>query len=197
MNRFLGPRRDPSEREDGWSMVEVAVSMVILSIFMAMMTTGVIEVFRAVNGSTAIADAQSQVNLAFLKLDRDVRYASDISTEGQVNGDWYVEYLSTYTGTAMCSELRLSAAAKTLQRRTWVQGTTPPATWTLLATGVSSAKPFTVTASSTYAFPRLRLDVTAVAGGGSTAATKQFSVTFTVVNARGATPTVCTEGRTS
>jgi prepilin-type N-terminal cleavage/methylation domain-containing protein len=188
----------PVDREDGWSLIEVVVSMSIMGVFMAMMTTGIVQVFRAINTNDAIAAAQSQVNIAFLKLDREIRYASDLSTEGQVGGDWYVEYLSTYTGTSVCSELRLHVANGQLQRRTWTQGGTVPSTWTVLASGVSGSKPFTLrSADATFNYARLTLSLTAQAGTGTTAASKQMSVTFTALDSTSATGTACIVGRSS
>jgi prepilin-type N-terminal cleavage/methylation domain-containing protein len=184
--------------DDGFSLIEVVVSMSIMAVFMAMMTTGIVQVYRAINSNDAIAAAQSQANIAFLRLDREIRYASDMSTEGQVGSDWYVEYLTTYTGTSVCSELRLHVANGQLQRRTWTQGGTVPTTWTVLASGLTATRPFTFrSADATFNYPRLALSLTAKAGTGTTAATKQMSITFTALNATSASASVCTEGRSS
>jgi type II secretory pathway pseudopilin PulG len=187
------------ERDDGgWSLIEVVVSMTILAVFMAMMTTGIVQVYRVVNETDAISTAQAQVNIAFLRLDREIRYASDLSTEGQVGSDWYVEYLTTYTGTSVCSELRLHVTNGQLQRRSWTQGGTVPTTWSVLASGVTGTKPFTFrSADATYNYPRLALSLTARAGAGTTAASKQMSITFTALNSTSSSASVCTEGRSS
>jgi prepilin-type N-terminal cleavage/methylation domain-containing protein len=183
-------------RDEGFSLIEVVVSMSVMAVFMAMMTTGIVQVYRVINTTDAMSAAQAQANIAFLRLDREIRYASDLSTEGQVGSDWYVEYLTTFTGTPACTELRLHVANGQLQRRSWTQGGTVPTTWTVLASGVSATRPFTFrSADSTYNYPRLALNLTAQAGGGRTASTRQMSVTFTAQNTTSSSASVCTEGR--
>ncbi|HKT04236.1 MAG TPA: prepilin-type N-terminal cleavage/methylation domain-containing protein [Rugosimonospora sp.] len=190
-------RRRPGH-DEGYSLVEVLVAMMVMGIFLAMLTTGLIQVFRVVNRNDAFSIVQAQVNVAFLKLDRDIRYASNVSTPGQTGADWYVEYLTTYTGTSICTELRLQASTGQLQRRTWTQGGTVSGGWSILATGLTPAAPFTyLAADSTYNYPRVQLNLVASAGTGATAATKQFNVTFTAMNTTSTSATVCTEGRTS
>jgi prepilin-type N-terminal cleavage/methylation domain-containing protein len=194
------PRRTrlPRARDAGFSLIEVVVSMSVMAVFMAIMTTGIVQVYRVVNSDEAVSIAQSQINIAFLRLDREIRYASDMSTEGQVGADWYVEYLTTYTGTPICTELRLHVANAQLQRRSWTQGGTPPSTWTIFASGVSDSRPFTFSAAdATFNYPRLALSLTASSGAGSTAAAKEINVTFTAMNTTSSSASVCTEGRAS
>ncbi len=184
--------------EAGYSLIEVLVSMGVMGVFLAMMTTGVVEVYRVVNRNDAFSTVQSQVNIAFLRLDRQIRYASDLSTEGVSGGNWYVEFLTTYTGSSLCTELRLNAASGQLQQRTWTQGNTPGTSWALLAAGVTSTRPFTFLPSdATYNYPRLHLNLVASAGSGTTAATRTFDVTFTALDATSTSAGVCTEGSTS
>jgi hypothetical protein len=169
-----------------------------MSIFMGMMTTGIVEVYRVINTNDAINTAQDQINIAYLKLDREIRYASDLSTEGQVGADWYIEYLTTYTGTSVCTELRLHVANRQLQKRSWTQGGTVPTTWLVLASAVTATKPFTFhSADATFNYPRLSLNLTATAGTGGTAAGKQMNITFTALNTTSSSASVCTEGRSS
>jgi prepilin-type N-terminal cleavage/methylation domain-containing protein len=187
-------------RDSGITLIEVVVSMTIMSVAMAIFTGGILQMYRAFNRSDATANAQSQINNAFLRLDKEIRYAAGISTPGSVGSDPYVEFLTTYTGTPVCTELRLRVAAKQLQRRTWVQGSSPlvPSAWVPLASEVSSTQPFTFTAAdATFNFQRLQLKLTATSGSGGTATPKQTDVTFTALNTSLTTSsaTVCTEGR--
>jgi prepilin-type N-terminal cleavage/methylation domain-containing protein len=182
----------------GMTLIEVVVAMTITGVFMAMFTGGVVSMFRSANRTQAVASAQSDVNTAFLRLDREIRYAAGISPPAVVNGDPYVEYVTLNTGTPLCTELRLHVATQQLQRRTWTRGVTPltPTSWIPEASNVSSAQPFTFTApDDTYTFQRLKLDLTS--DGGGTPATRQTDVTFTAMNTSltTASDNGCTGGR--
>lgn len=186
--------------DTGMTLIELMVSLTVMSVFMTIFTSGVIQMYRAANKDEAASTAQSQVNLAFLRLDKEIRYAAGLSAPDLVGADPYVEYLTTNTGAAVCTELRLHLANGQLQRRTWTRGAVPvtPTPWIPLASGVSSATPFTVSAADpTYNFQRLRLALTATSGKGGTAVSKQSDVTFTALNTSLGTSsaTLCTEGR--
>jgi hypothetical protein len=186
--------------DSGVTLTELIVSMTIMIVVMAMFTTGIIQIYRTVNETESTSIAQSQVNIAFLRLDREIRYASGLSVPLQVGADWYVEYVTTNTGVPVCTELRLNVAAGQLQRRTWVQGATPlvPSAWLPVASNVSSPQPFTLLpADATANFHRLRLALVATSGKGDTAASAETAVTFTALNTSLSTSgtAVCTEGR--
>jgi prepilin-type N-terminal cleavage/methylation domain-containing protein len=197
----------PAGRDDsGVTLIEMMVSMGLMGVFMAIFTTGMIGMFTSANKNESINDAQAQLNIAFLNLDREVRYASTISTPGQVAGAWYVELLITNSGTARCTEIRLDPATAKLERRSWVQGS--PASsgdaWRPLASRVTSTAPFTlIPADPEVNFQRLRLRLLSTAGGANSGTTTETDVTFTALNTSLKNPedeladqTVCTEGRT-
>jgi type II secretory pathway pseudopilin PulG len=200
-----GPNRRPANRlrrteDGGTTLIEVVVSMSIMSVFMAMFTVGVVQMSRAANKNEATSTAQSQLNIAFMRLDKEIRYAAGVSAPGSVSGDPYVEYLITNSGTPLCTQLRLLVTSGQLQHRTWVQGSSPltPSAWIPLASQVSATQPFTFfPADSTYNFQRLQLKLVATSGAGPTATAKQTDVTFTAMNTSLSTSsaTVCTEGR--
>jgi type II secretory pathway pseudopilin PulG len=184
----------------GITVIELVVSMSIMSVFLAMFTGGVVAMFRVANRAEAVSTAQSQVNTAFLRLDKEIRYAAGISRPGLVGADPYVEYLTTTTGDPVCTELRLQVASRQLQRRGWTRGAPPaaPSRWVPVASGVSAAQPFTVSAADdTFAFQRLRLSLAAGSGSGGGAVSRPAEVTFTALNSSAGTAsdTVCTEGR--
>jgi hypothetical protein len=117
-----------------------------------------------------------------------------------VGADRYVEWLTTNTGTEVCTQLRLHVASKQLQRRTWVHGETPvtPSQWIPLASNVTSTDPFTTSAGdATFNWHRLQLKLVATSGGGGTATSKQSDITFTALNTSltTSTDTGCAEGR--
>lgn len=197
-----GPGRRPGRPvgDAGTTMIDVVVAMTLMSAFMAMFTGGIVQMFRSANETEAMSIAQSQLTTAFLRLDGEIRYAAGISDPGPVGADSYVEYLTTNTGVAVCTELRLNVASGQLQSRSWPRDVTPPApgAWNPLASDISSSQPFVRSAGdSTYNFQRLRLNLAATAGGGTTGASKQTDVTFTALNTTQDTDsdTVCADGR--
>jgi hypothetical protein len=211
--RALGVRqrvdRIRAGTDSGVTLMDVMMSMVLMSVVMSIFTGGMLQMFSAGSRTQQASDAQSQVNLSFIRLDKEIRYASAISTEGLlVGGDPVVEYLSTNTGARNCTELRLNVATSVLQLRTWVQPDPPavpvpppvgptPSGWSALASDISSAAPFTFQAADeTFNFQRLELKLTSGAAGG-TSMSRQTDVTFTALNTtlQTVSPTECTEMR--
>jgi hypothetical protein len=199
-NRGARLRQLRSGDDDGITLVEVMVAMVVMTVFMAMFTVSMQQMYRSTNKTESLSTAQSQIGVAFLRLDKEIRYAAGISTPGTVGADWYVEYLTAEGSSTLCTQLRLTGASRLLQRRTWTQGPSPlmPTGWTVLASEVTATQPFTYLApDASFNFQRLQLKLVASAGSGATATSKQTDVTFTALNTSLTTssPTVCAEGR--
>jgi prepilin-type N-terminal cleavage/methylation domain-containing protein len=195
------PRRGGADA--GVTLIEVVVTMTIMGIFMTMFTVGVRQMYQATNRNEAISRAKAQVHVAFLRLDKEIRYASAVSKPGAVGANQVVEYQIGDASPAQCVQLRLNVAAKQLQRRAWTQGATPPATWIPIASDVTATKPFErADANDDIRFQQLTIDLTANAGAGKSAAAKQTKVTFTAMNTSlattlsGTSDTICSEGRT-
>jgi type II secretory pathway pseudopilin PulG len=184
--------------DDGVSMVEVTVGMVIMSVLMSMFLTSVVQMFRTANKSDNVATAQSQISIAFQRLDREIRYAEGISTP-TTGAPWYVEYVTAHTGTSVCTQLWLDTTARQLKRRTWNQsGSYSQIIGVPLASGITAIQPFTMYAADTvYNVQRLRVRLTATSGSGASGSTQNIDVTFTAMNTTMSTSsaTVCTEGR--
>jgi prepilin-type N-terminal cleavage/methylation domain-containing protein len=185
-------RPDPDDA--GVTLIELMVAMTLMSIFGTIFVSGIAQMYRAANYAEALATAQSQVRIAFGRLDTQIRYATGLSTPGPATGaDRYVEYLTSNTGTEMCGQIRLQGSTSLLQWRQWNRGGQPGG-WTLLASQVSSATPFTVTQTSTgSASQTLTITLTSAASGGS----KQFRTTFAALNSGPGVDTsaYCVEGR--
>ena len=206
--------------DGGFTLIEVTVTMAVLSAATAIFTAGIVQIHRSVGTSENTAASQTQLRLALLTLDREVRYASGITvpTSTPVHGAWYVEFLATRPGTSqpVCRQLRLDASG-VLQQLSWTPGS-PPAAGShgqtlaseLVAPGGAVPLPFErQTAGSTpYAgpsattapggafspdFQRLRLRLTTRTG----TTTASSDVTFTALNTSRTTtdPNVCIEGR--
>ena len=189
-----------ADADRGSTLIEMVTTLAIMSIAMAICTSGILEIYRLVNKTGSMATSQAQINITFLHLDKELRYTTGVSTPAVVGADWYVEYLTTASGTPICAELRLDVATAQLQHRTWTQGSTPlvPTAWMAMASQVSAAQPFTVLAPDTDAqYQRLRLTLSASDGANTTATTASTDITFTALNTSTGTSsaTVCTEGR--
>ena len=213
---------DGRRGDDGMTLVDVLVSMGIMSILMIIMTGAVLQVYRSTSSTETSAVAQTQLHQALQRLDQSVGYASGITTPNTtaVGDAWYVEYLGTDPGTgqAQCTQLRLtpvtgaSWAAGVLQLITWTPGSPPasgakrqtvasqivlpgggvPVPFERQLAGTASAG---AGASFTPDYERLRLQLT-TQDGNSRAAT---DVTFTARNTSRdtASANVCSEGRPS
>lgn len=110
----------PHRAESGTSVVEVLVTMAVLSIVMSIFTTGVLQAYRVTNATEAATITQTQLNLAFRRLDKEIRYASWIASPGLRSGAWYVEFAAPQG----CRQLRFDSAG-TLQLLRWTPGSPP------------------------------------------------------------------------
>ena len=185
--------RRPASHEPadgGVTLIEVTVAMTLMVVVLSMFSTAMIAVYRTISRSEAVTIAQTQVTLAFQRLDRQVRYATSISqpTTGTA-GYPYVEFLTTFDGVPRCTQWRLRThhPVLALQTRSWLRDATPDSTWTTLASNirpVSGTVPFTrLTPDSASQFQRLQVRLEASSGG--TTASKQLDMIFTALNSAG------------
>ena len=193
-------RRPGSHVDAGFTAIEMVVAMSLMSTLLVVFTTGLVGFFRSANRNQAAVTAQSQIHLAFQRLDTQIRYASAISREGVAPGtsDWYVEYLSNYTGVPACTQLRLTSSGR-LQQRTWTQGDTTLPAFATLASGVSGTQPFTRIPAGTDGYSLDRLVVSVTATGGRDAHARQIDSSFAALNSSVDTSdaAACDEGRPS
>ncbi len=125
----LAPRRRRDTSGDaGTTLIEVLVAMGIMSVLMAVFTASVLLVYRSANGTQARSEVQTQVQLAFQQLDREVRYATGITAPDTSarRGAWYIEFIGPRGDTAQpqCRQLRLDATG-VLQLLRWTPGSPP------------------------------------------------------------------------
>ena len=201
----------PAPGDEGYSLIEVMMAMLCMSILMTLVTSAVIQIYHSVNGVDALSSAQTQVDTTFGRLDKELRYARGISNPGTVGGDPYVEYLLSVDSVDTCVELRLHTATGELQRRQWTKNQTPlaPTGWQTLASSVTATTPFTVTPADSktvdgFRYQRLTLNVISVTGGGAAqseasgraGAHRETNVTFTALNTTAIdNSATCTEAR--
>jgi len=180
--------------DDGITLIEMVVAMTLMAIFMSMFSAALFQVYDTVKRSDSTTVVQSQINVAFLHLDRDIRYASALTPPGPGSGantaDSYVEYMTVGASTT-CTQLRLHLSGGlpgTLQSRTWTLGNTPGSTWSILASGVTATPNTTVftvsNADAVSNFERLEVVLTTQSGTGTSQASRPTDITFTALNSR-------------
>lgn len=112
----------------GVSLIEVMVTMAIMTTVGALFTAAILQAYRVTNTVDARAQAQTQLRLAVERLDQQIRYAYDITEPSTPEeaaaaaGTWYVEYLrvDVAAGTRQCHQLRLRGGQLFLRR--WTPG---------------------------------------------------------------------------
>lgn len=194
------PASRGDERADaGVTLIEVLVSMSVLAIVISMFTGGVVTMYRSVTLQESVTTARSHANIAFQRLDSDIRYAAGISVPGLTAAPGnipYVEYETTTRSGPRCTQLRLFGG--NLQLRTWPARTTatPAADWRQLAGSVTTATaaipgpppfgqagPFALwNADDTRGYQRLRVSLAVTAGKDANRVDNQSAVTFTALN---------------
>lgn len=205
--------------DEGFSLIEVVVTLAILGVLLSVVATAIVQVYRTSVKAESMSIAQGHLHRAFQRLDKELRYASWIAEPGAVGTAWYVEFAGS-DGT-QCLQLRLetAGAAQTgtdghgvLQLLRWTPGSPPvrDAPGHTLASNlvtVDGEAPFErqMAGTSPYApadgigvdftadFERLRIRLRARAGTG----TAQVDTTFTALNTSRETPAThpCGEGR--
>lgn len=190
-------------RDDGVTFAEMAVTTSIMSVVMAIFTTGVVQLYRSGNNNELVAMTESQLNTAFLRLDRNLRYASGIGPVHPTTGDnRFVEYVNTDTptGEPECAQLELNKARKVLRRQVWPQTTKPTGRWVVLANQVNVDKSSfeLVAPGANTGFQRLKITLFVASNPGTGHAEAKTEVTFTALNStRGVDSSkICPEART-
>ncbi|MFI5492840.1 type II secretion system protein J [Actinoplanes sp. NPDC051859] len=127
----------PDDRgaDDGFTLGEVLITMTMLSVVMLMFTGGILQVYRTVQTTDTLTDAQAQLTVAFQRFDRHLRYANWISDPVAKNNVWYVEFADVEGD--KCRQLRLELGtagandpmgAGNLQLLEWDPASPPTAT---------------------------------------------------------------------
>jgi prepilin-type N-terminal cleavage/methylation domain-containing protein len=185
-------RRRCVSGDAGFTMTEVVVALSVMSVAMALFGGGLLQIYSTANNGEALSLAAGQAHIAFVRLDRDVRYADGISVPATVGTTRiYVEYTTTtLAGAITCTQLRVDTATGLLQMRS---RSTPPnaaagsgaiTVWSALASYLTGTQSITRNAAdaSNRHYQELVLALTFRTGSGATAKTRFASYTFTALN---------------
>jgi prepilin-type N-terminal cleavage/methylation domain-containing protein len=186
--------------DDGFTLLEVMVGAALMSVVMAIATSGFVDMYRSSEITDSATTAQSDLTDTFNRLDKEIRYAYRINPAYPIGTTAYgVNYVvadSNGDGYFTCVELSLPVDGGTLTRRTWPQKaglgmttTTSGALAADLSSSTAGSSPFTVlTGQSDSNFDRLVLNVNSTVGtSGASSVTRTFSVQFTALNTQDAT----------
>ena len=70
--------RADGDVDGGFTLIEIMVSMSLMSVVMVLFTGAVLQMYSGFNKASGLVDASTQINTAFARVDRQVRYASEI-----------------------------------------------------------------------------------------------------------------------
>ena len=104
----------PDRGDAGFSLIELMVTMSLMSVIMLIVTGAIVEVYSDVNRADGLSTARDQIGNSFRRLDKELRYATWVNTPGQVGGAWYLEYATSST---TCAQLAFQNG--TLTRAEW------------------------------------------------------------------------------
>jgi prepilin-type N-terminal cleavage/methylation domain-containing protein len=201
-------RRRPAP-DQGFTLIEVLVSVGIMSIVLAVVIGAITQIYSATIRVDTTTYDRDQLTVAFRRLDKEIRQAIWLATPGLVGTRYYLEYAMP-GGT--CRQLKYDGGV--LSVSSWVLPSNLPVGPMVLASNltlVSGTTPFTVYASGSTPYAsapagtsgvgrnyspeheQLRLRVNAVSGR----VTVPFDTIFTAENTSRLTATAndCSGGR--
>jgi prepilin-type N-terminal cleavage/methylation domain-containing protein len=195
--------------DQGFTLIELVVSMGIMSVVLAVVIGAITQVYSATTRVDTTTYDRDQLTVAFRRLDKEIRYAQWLAVPGQVGTRYYLEYAVPNSG---CRQLAYDSGVLSLS--SWTPPSTIPANRQVLASSLAllgGTAPFTVYAvnSTPYASATagtaglgrnyspdhalLRIQVNVVAGRTTVA----FDTLYTAENTSRNTPQInaCSAGR--
>ena len=174
-------RHENDTRDAGMTMMDLVVSMSIMLVVTSMLTGGLVQAYRALTRTETNSAAQSQINTAVVRLDRQVRYAKRINLASTTS----MRYEVVEQGVSRCYETQVNAQ---VLRQRWKPASGTFSAWMTLASGISAATFTRLDPTDTTEHQRLQVVLTARSPGGAST-TKQIDVTFTALNTKRDSPT--------
>ncbi|GAA0289622.1 PulJ/GspJ family protein [Kineococcus aurantiacus] len=126
--------------DDGVSLVETLLAMMIFTVCFAVFMAGLQLMVRDTTRTQQVTDATDQMRKAFTAMDLEARYAESVNAPAVVDGAWWVEFRDPIVdgGNPQCTQWRYAVSTGVLEARTWDSTQAAGATWTTLATGLST-----------------------------------------------------------
>ena len=137
-------RRARAEAQDGFTLVELMIAMMVFSIFLVIVVTSILGLTKSASRIQVAAVSSNQELAVFASLDRQIRYADGVNAQGTgSSGSIYIEFRtpsdSTPTHTTVCSQWRYDPTAQTLASRSWTDGNLGSATsWNVMLSNVAN-----------------------------------------------------------
>lgn len=192
--------RKPDD-EEGFTLVELLVSMVILGIFFSVFTGVIVKVFdttRSQQARSISVDASRNITQV---IDRQVRYANAVfAPQTSPNGTQYVAWSSkNRQGIENCFQWRVTPGG-VMSWASWQKGTSPTPTFATVGINIGrrgTADIFSLTDNSAYA-TRQRLSLSFQSGATAGKDGSPTRVTLTALNTRSAgapSPSACQENK--
>lgn len=171
VNRLRAQR---AESEEGLTLIELVVSMMIFTIVLGIYFSALMSMSRTTVEAQDTVDAADNLRATFNALDHQVRYATSINRPGTgPSGAWYVEFEATDlpdNQPALCYQWRFDPAAESTAYRLWTQdGVSSAGDWHTVSWDIQAAD---------------GLDPFEFSPAGGTILKQTMTVNFQVVGAR-------------
>lgn len=211
MIRWLRARRPRGD--DGMSLLELMIGMVVMSVLLVISSTAIVGMLSSTSKTQAVQISSTQLNTAFDRLDKQVRYASVID-QPVTSPVWSVAFRTEATATSpvTCTQLQISPDGSNyrLVERSWTVGVaadgsvsaTNISDWNQLAAGITltdqnnaAVIPFALPSVAGTSVQQLQLRLVAVNGASRSQARSTSEITFSALNSA-ATRTAIGNGQT-
>jgi type II secretory pathway pseudopilin PulG len=198
-------RRRSRNSDEGTSLIELLVVMIIFTMIMAIITTAIVNMVHQSQKESGQTNNLNASRKVITLLDHSVRYANAITLPGTgTDGNTYVEFRTGNTGQQQtCTQWRYVTVGGKLQWRTWQPplsgtGTVTATGWATAAIGISKvgATPIFSVSPSSSADAKEELDVTFTSTSGAPVTSSASQDTITAINSSSPSPpttATCTE----